>query len=79
MITQKDKMLRMVLNNQQLMDNYGYDCSDFEDIYDAMDSDNPVVAAVAKIIKDLDGSTNPSDQKRVYNTVFNYLNNNLLL
>ena len=45
----------------------------------AMNSENVVVAAVARIIKNLDGSTDESDQKKVYMTVFNYLNDNLLL
>jgi hypothetical protein len=78
MITQKDKMLRMVLNDPWLIEHYHYDLADYSDIFDALDSDCPVVVAVAKIIKELDGSTDPSDQKKVYNTIFNYLNNNLL-
>lgn len=79
MTTQKDKMLRMVLNDPRLIEAYDYDVSDYEDIYDALDSDVPVVVAVAKIIQGLNGSTSPTDIKRVYDTVFHYLNNNLLL
>lgn len=78
MNTQKNKMLRMVLNDRRLVEAYGYNPLDYNDLNDALDSDNPVVVAVAKIIKDLDGSTNPSDQKRVYTTVFNYLNTKLI-
>jgi hypothetical protein len=35
-----------------------------------------VVVAVAKIINELRGATDESTQKKVYGTVFNYLNEN---
>jgi hypothetical protein len=44
-----------------------------------MNSENVVVAAVARIIKNLDGSTDAANQKKVYMTVFNYINDNYLL
>jgi hypothetical protein len=44
-----------------------------------MNSNNVVVAAVARIIKELNGSTDESDQKKVYMTVFNYIKDNYLL
>lgn len=78
MVTQKDKMLRMVLNDPRLMEHYHYDIADYEDIYDALDADNAIVVAIAKVIQDLNGSIDPGDQKKTYNTIFNYLNNNLL-
>ena len=78
MESQKDKMLKMVLDDPQLREFYHYELSDYEDLYDALNSDNPVVAATAKIINELEGSTDPSVQKKVYNSVFQYLNNNLL-
>ena len=72
-------MLHMVLDDPKLQELYEYDKSEYEDLYTAMNSDNVVVAAVARIIKNLDGSTDESDQKKVYMTVFNYINDNLLL
>lgn len=72
-------MLHMVLDDKKLQELYEYDKSEYEDLYTAMNSENVVVAAVARIIKNLDGSTDESDQKKVYMTVFNYLNDNLLL
>ena len=78
-MTNKERMLHMVLDDKKLQELYGYDKSEYEDLYTAMNSDNVVVAAVARIIKNLDGSTDESDQKKVYMTVFNYLNDNLLL
>lgn len=78
-MTQKDKMLRMVLDDPKLRENYDYDSNDYESIYDALNSGNALVVAVAKIIKELNGSYDPTEQKRVYKTIFTYLNNNLLV
>ena len=78
-MTNKERMLHMVLDDKKLQELYEYDKSEYEDLYTAMYSDNVVVAVVARIIKDLNGSTDESDQKKVYMTVFNYLNDNLLL
>ena len=79
MITQKDKMLMLVLKDPQLQASYGFDATDYECLSDALDSSNPVVATVAKIIKELNGSEDQADQKRVYTIIFNYLNNILLV
>ena len=78
-MTNKERMLHMVLDDKKLQELYEYDKSEYEDLYTAINSENVVVAAVARIIKNLDGSTDESDQKKVYMTVFNYLNDNLLL
>ena len=78
-MTNKERMLHMVLDDKKLQELYDYDKSEYEDLYTAMNSDNVVVAAVARIIKTLDGSTDESDQKKVYMTVFNYINDNYLL
>lgn len=69
----------MVLDDKKLQELYEYDKSEYEDLYTAMNSDNVVVAAVARIIKNLDGSIDESDQKKVYLTVFNYINDNYLV
>ena len=75
----KERMLHMVLDDPKLQELYDYDKSEYEDLYQALNSENVIVAAVARIIKDLDGSTDESDQKRVYMTVFNYINENYIL
>jgi hypothetical protein len=72
-------MLHMVLDNRKLQDEYKYDESDYEDLYSALNSDYVVVATVARIIKDLDGSDEESVQKKVYKTIVQYLNSNLIL
>ena len=78
-MTQKDKMLRMVLEDPKLRETYDYSPADYESIYDALNSGNAIVVAVAKIIKELNGSDDPTEQKRVYKTIFTHLNNNLLV
>lgn len=79
-MTQKDKMLQMVLDDPRLQEFYEYSRKDYdEDIYEAINSDNAIVASVAKIIVELNGSDDPSEQKRVYQTIFKYLNDKLLV
>ncbi len=78
-MTNKERMLHMVLDDIKLQELYDYDESEYEDMYTAMNSENVIVAVVARIVKDLDGSNDESVQKKVYMTVFNYINENLLL
>lgn len=78
-MTNKERMLHMVLDDTKLQELYGYDQSEYEDLYTALNSANVVVAAVARIIKELDGSTDESVQKKVYKTIFSYINDNLLI
>ena len=78
-MTNKERMLHMVLDDTKLQELYDYDQSEYEDLYTALNSDNVVVASVARIIKELDGSTDESVQKKVYITVFNYINENLII
>ena len=78
-MTNKERMLHMVLDDTKLQELYDYDQSEYEDLYTALNSDNVVVASVARIIKELDGSTDESVQKKVYKSIFSYINDNLLL
>ena len=75
----KERMLHLVLDDRKLQELYDYDESEYEDFDTALNSENVLVVAVARIIKDLDGSTDESDKKRVYMTVFNYINENYIL
>lgn len=78
-MTNKERMLHMVLDDTKLQELYDYDQSEYEDLYTALNSDNVVVASVARIIKELDVSTDESVQKKVYKTIFSYINDNLLV
>ncbi len=75
----RERMLHMVLDDKKLQELYDYDKSEYEDLYTALNSNNVVVVAVARIIKELNGSTDESVQKKVYMTVFNYIKDNYLL
>ena len=78
-MTQKDKMLQMVLDDPRLQEFYEYTRKDYDEgIYEAINSDNAIVASVAKIIVELNGSDDPAEQNRVYKTIFKYLNDRLL-
>ena len=77
-MTNKERMLQMVLDDKKLQELYDYDKSDYEDFYTAINSDNIVVAVVARIIKNLNGSTTISDQKKIDLTIQNYINDNLI-
>ena len=63
-MTNKERMLHMVLDDKKLQELYDYDESEYEDMYSAINSDNVVVAAVARIVKELDGSTDETVQKK---------------
>lgn len=76
MRTNNERMLQMVLSNPELQKRYHYNAVDYPGFYEALNSDNAVVVAVATIIKELNGSVDDNVVKRVYITVLNYLNDN---
>lgn len=76
-MTNEEKMLKLVLDDPELMRSYGYSPEDYEDLGTALRSNNPIVANVAKIVKGLRGSTDNSDRKTMYYEVFNNLKDEL--
>ena len=54
-MSNKERMLHMVLDDPKLQELYDYDKSEYEDLYQALNSENVIVAAVDRIIKYLDG------------------------
>jgi len=77
-MSNEDKMLQLVLSDNNLSSFYEYNAEDYQSVSDALQSDNPVVVAVAKIIRGIAENSDRSVQKSVYQEVFNYLNQNLL-
>lgn len=69
-LTNGDKILQAVLRDQRLCGFAEYRPADFETLSVALDSDNPIVCAIAKII---DGNERNSTEKEIYNEVSNYL------
>lgn len=74
----EDKMLRLVLSDNNLSSFYEYNTEDYQNISDALQSDNAIVVAVAKIIRGVSENSDKGIQKSVYQEVFNCLNQNLL-
>jgi hypothetical protein len=77
-MTNDDKMLQLVLSDSNLSSFYEFNPNHFPTIGDALQSDNPVVVAVAKIITSVRGSCDKGHQKEAYYEVFNYLNQNII-
>lgn len=74
----KDKMLKLVLSDEKLSSFYEFNANDFPTIKDALNSENPIVVTVAKIIEGVAGSYDKGVFKETYNEVINYLNRNIL-
>ena len=77
-MTNKDKMLQLVLSDAKLSAFYEYDADDFPHMADAFNSENPIVVAVATIINGVAGTSDRGIFKETYNEVIDYLNQNLL-
>ena len=73
--TNSDRMLQIVLCNEKLIAYGEYNIADYETIDQALNSDNPIVVAVAKIIYWL---RRGSSENEIYNEVSNFLKNNII-
>ena len=73
-----NKMLQLVLSDNKLSSFYEFNPADFPTIEDALNSENPIVVAIAKIITGVGGNSNNVIFKETYNEVVNYLNQNIL-
>lgn len=74
-ITNNDKILQIVLNDSILVEYGKYNPSEYETIEDALNSQNAIVVAVAKMISGLRRSYT---EREIYNEVSSYLKNNIL-
>lgn len=74
-LTNSDRMLQVVLSDENLISYGGYNPTDYETLEDALASETPIVVAVAKMIQ---GLQRKLSEKEIYNEVNNYLRNNLL-
>jgi precorrin isomerase len=74
----QDKMLQLVLSDEKLSSFYEFNANDFSTIEAALNSGNPIVAAVVMIIQGVAGSSDKGIYKEIYNEVVNYLNQNML-
>lgn len=72
--TNNDKMLEAVLMNSDLMKFGEYTAAEITNIYQAIDSENYVVSAVAQIIK---RSSENATEREIYKEVTEYLKKNV--
>ena len=73
-LTNSDKILQAVLQNEKLADFGNFNLDNFESIEDALQSGNTIVCAIAKII---DGKNEGKTDKELYNEINNYLKENI--
>ncbi|MBO5135435.1 MAG: hypothetical protein J6C15_09820 [Bacteroidaceae bacterium] len=73
-INNTDKMLHAVLMNERLMEFGKYDHSEIGTIYQALDSDNHVINAVAQIIKRTEEG---ASEKELWKEINEYLKRNV--
>lgn len=72
--TNNDKMLQAVLLDERLMRAGNYTAADIGTIYDALDSDNCVVNAVAQIIK---RTSEGATERELWKEINKYLMDNV--
>lgn len=68
--TNGDKILQAVIADEQLVNFYGYNPDDFSSISDALESDVPVIHAIAQIINQ---NEQKATEREIYNEVSYYL------
>ena len=73
-INNNDKMLRAVLMNERLKEFGKYDDSEVNTIYQALDSDNYVINAVAQIIKRTEEG---ASERELWKEINEYLKRNV--
>ncbi|MCD7932567.1 MAG: hypothetical protein LUH15_15110 [Tannerellaceae bacterium] len=73
--TNSDKMLQIVLSDTKLSEYGEYSAEEYNTIDSALNSENAVVVAVAKMISGIQRGSTP---KEIYNEVSNYLKSNLI-
>lgn len=73
-ISNNDKMLQAVLMNEQLMKAGNYTSAEICSIYAALDSDNPVINAVAQIVK---RSGEGATERELWKEINDYLKRNI--
>lgn len=74
----QNKMLQLVLSDDTLSSFYEYEPKEYQTIEEALESDNPIVVTVAKIIQGVAGNSDKATFKETYNQVIYYLNQNIL-
>lgn len=72
--TNGDKILRAVITDERLVKFYDYNPDDYNTLSDALESEIPIIQAIAKIIS---GNEQKISEKEIYIEVSTYLKTNI--
>lgn len=78
-MTRQDRMLQLVLSDELLIRKYEIDPADYPSLYDAIHSENPIVASIAMIIDSVKDDFDESSFKTLYTKIQHHLNDTILL
>lgn len=78
-MTRQDRILQLVLSDETLIKKYQIDPADYPSIYDALHSENPIVASIGMIIDSVKDDFDESSYKTLYTRIQHHLNDTLLL
>lgn len=76
-MTNEEKILTLVLQNDKLRNEYGIDYTLYDTVDSAIDSPNPIVSIIGKVIRKKSGYydiTNKDLYKELYSDLLDYLN-----
>lgn len=79
-MTRKEEITKLVLGNKVLSEFGNYVTQDYEDFFNALDSDNPIISNVTKLVNgDYGNIITENDKKKVYQIISTDLQTNLTL
>ncbi|MDD2530432.1 MAG: hypothetical protein PHN41_04310 [Bacteroidales bacterium] len=71
-MNKEDKMLRLLLSDKRLSSFYEFNADYYQSIDEALRSDNPIIVAIAKIIRNI-SSNDISEYRDFYKEIYQYL------
>lgn len=71
-MNKEDKMLRLLLSDKRLSSYYEFNADYYQSIDEALRSDNPIIVAIAKIIRNI-SSNDISEYRDFYKEIYQYL------
>lgn len=75
----EEEMLKLVLSDENLIKLYEFNPNNYPTMKSALSAeDYPIVVAIAKIIRSLNGKQDKTKFKEVYKEIYEYLNNNII-
>ena len=72
--TNGDRILQAIINDKNLIEYYDYNPNEFSCIEEALNSEYPIINAIAQIIY---GMEQKETEKEIYNKVYNYSKSNI--